>query len=275
MRQEHPSLDELRQRVQKKRHREIGNLLARRYARPTAVYGTWLAVRLGLSANQVTLTALTCSVAGAFAIGTGIRESFVLGVVLLHAAFWLDHVDGQVARWRKTASLDGVYFDYMMHHAAGSLLGFALGFGLARRLGDVNWTIAGFAIALGWGFLSLHNDCRYKAFFQRLKSAAGSFRVDGGSGGKPSPPAKPPVKPFRLAVWLGYKACESHVVLVGLSLLAALAVVDPQTWVAAWKTATFVMAITAPILAILRIARSIHRQSAEKEFSRWFRPISS
>ena len=39
------------------------------------------------------------------------------GVVLAHLAFWLDHVDGQVARWRGTASLDGVYLDYLMHHA--------------------------------------------------------------------------------------------------------------------------------------------------------------
>ena len=34
-------------RVQKDRHREIGNWLARRVARPTAVYGCWLAIRLG------------------------------------------------------------------------------------------------------------------------------------------------------------------------------------------------------------------------------------
>ena len=36
-----PTLAELRARVHKERHREIGNWLARRVARPTAVYGTW------------------------------------------------------------------------------------------------------------------------------------------------------------------------------------------------------------------------------------------
>ena len=41
---------------------EIGNWLARRVARPTAVYGCWLAIRLGLTAHQVTLAAL-CVVA--------------------------------------------------------------------------------------------------------------------------------------------------------------------------------------------------------------------
>ena len=97
-----PTLAELRSTAQKGRHREIGNWLARRVARPSAVYGTWLAVRLGLSAHQVTLAALAASLGGALAIGAGSRLGFVLGVSLLHLGFWLDHVDGQVARWRGT-----------------------------------------------------------------------------------------------------------------------------------------------------------------------------
>jgi hypothetical protein len=271
----HPSLAELRGRAQKGRHREIGNLLARRYARPTAIYGTWLAVRLGLSAHQVTLAALASSLAAAAAIGTGDRIGFVLGVALLHLAFWLDHVDGQVSRWRGTASLDGVYFDYLMHHAANSSLGFALGYGLAARTGELRWALAGFAIALGWGFLSLQNDCRYKAFFQRLKSVSTSYRVDGGGGGRPSP-APPPPRHFRsLAVWLAYKACEGHIVLIGLSGLAGMAVAAPPHWEDCWRVGTISMAVLAPLLATLRIARSIRRGTAEAEFERWFRRDSS
>ena len=73
--------------------------------------------------------------AAAVGIGWGTRGMFVAGVALAHLAFWLDHVDGQVARWRGTVSLDGVYLDYLMHHAANLALGFALGYGLASRLG--------------------------------------------------------------------------------------------------------------------------------------------
>ena len=71
-----PTVAELRARVQKDRHGEIGNWLARRVARPTAVYGCWLAIRLGLSAHQVTLAALCSSLAAAVAIGTGDRGFF-------------------------------------------------------------------------------------------------------------------------------------------------------------------------------------------------------
>src|SRR5579883_893802 len=91
-----PTLAELRARVHKARHREIGNWLARRVARPSAVYGTWLAVRLGLSPHQVTAAAWLSSMAAATAIGLGSRAMFVVGIALAHLAFWLDHVDGQV-----------------------------------------------------------------------------------------------------------------------------------------------------------------------------------
>lgn len=268
-----PRLDELRARAHKGRHREIGNWLARRVARPSAIYGTWLAVRLGLSAHQVTAAAFTASMLSAIALGLGTREAFVAGVILAHLAFWLDHVDGQVARWRGTASLDGVYLDYLMHHAAGLATGFALGYGLAARSGDPRWSIAGLAIGAGWTLLNLHNDCRYKAFFQRLKAATGRFRVDGGSGGRPQPPAPWPRRFPGILTWPAYKACEPHVVLLGLTALAVLAIAAPRIWLMSWQIGVLTMAALAPLLALARIARSARRGAAESEFARWFRPL--
>jgi hypothetical protein len=265
-----PTVAELRAEVQKDRHRDIGNWLARRVARPTAVYGCWLAIRLGLSAHQVTVAALGSSLAAAVAIGTGQRSLFALGVVLVHLGFWLDHVDGQVARWRKTASLDGVYLDYLMHHAANLALGFALGYGLAARTGEMWWTIAGFAIAVGWALLSLHNDCRYKAFFQRLKSTTGSYRIDGGGGGRPQPPAPWPRRGRGAITWPAYKLCEVHIVLIGLAVLAVLAIASPAVWLALWRVGALFLAVLAPVLGIGRIARSVSRGTVETEFARWF-----
>ena len=272
-RRERPDLDALRARVQKDRHREIGNWLARRVARPSAVYGTWAAVRLGLSAHQVTLAALTSTIASALAIGSGTRAGFVAGVVLAHLAFWLDHVDGQVARWRGTASLDGVYFDYLMHHAVALTQGFALGLGLAVRTGAVGWSVAGFAIATGWAFLGLHNDCRYKAAFQRLKGSTRSFRIDGGSGGRPAPPPRRPRSGRGRLTWPAFKACEPHVVLLGLTGLAAVALIAPRAWLDLWRLGVLGMAALAPTLAFGRAARSVIQGSTEAEFARWFRPI--
>jgi phosphatidylglycerophosphate synthase len=270
-----PTLAELRARVHKDRHREIGNWLARRVARPSAVYGTWLAVRLGLSAHQVTLAALIANVAAAVSLGLGTRAGFVAGVLLAHLAFWLDHVDGQVARWRRTASLDGVYFDYLMHHVAALCLGFGLGYGLAARTGDPRWAAAGFAIALGWTVLSLHNDCRYKAFFQRLKRDSSTYRVAGGSGGRPAPPAPWPRRGIAALTWPALKLCEPHVVLIEISCLAILAIVAPDLWLVTWRFYLRLGAIAVPLLALARSARAIARDAVEQEFSRWFQPETS
>jgi hypothetical protein len=266
-----PTLAQLRARVHKDRHREIGNVLARRWARPAAVYGTWLALRLGLSAHQVTAASLFAALAGAAAIGGGTPWGFVAGVALLYVAFWLDHVDGQVARWRGTAGLDGVYLDYLMHHASNVALGFALGHGLALRTGEPRWSVAGFLIAAGWEGLGLHNDCRYKAFFQRLKRETKSYRVDGGSGGRPSPPTPWPGRWPGIVSWPLAKACEPHVVLFAISTLAVLALVAPAAWERAWALGVGVMAFVAPSLALARVGRTVARGGTEDEFRLWFR----
>ncbi len=220
----------------------------------------------------MTLAALLTDGAAALAIATGSRAGFALGVGLAHLAFWLDHVDGQVARWRGTASLDGVYFDYLMHHAASLGLGFGLGYGLAARTGDPRWAASGFAIALGWAGLSLHNDCRYKAFFQRLKRETGAFRVEGGRGGRPSPPAQWPRRGRAALTWPAFKACEPHVVLIGLTGLALVAIVAPECWLALWRGGVRLMAGMAPALAFGRAARAVIRRAVEAEFALWFQP---
>ncbi len=269
----HPTIPELRARVQKGRHREIGNWLARRVGRPSAVYGTWAAIRLGLSADQVTIGATLAGLGAAVAIGSGDRRGFVLGAVLAHLAFWLDHVDGQVARWRGSARLDGVYLDYLMHHATAPGLGFGLGYGLAARTGDLRWAASGFAVAAGWLFLGLQNDCRYKAFFQRLKATEGNYRVEGGAGGRPAPPAPWPRSGRAMLTWPAYKACEPHVVLLALTALAALALTWPPAWLLAWRWGVGGMAVLAPSLALARVARVARTGGVEAEFDRWFRPV--
>ena len=194
-------------------------------------------------------------------------------MTLAHLGFWLDHVDGQVARWRGTSCLDGVYLDYVMHHVASLALGFGLGFGLASRSGQPAWALAGFAIAGGWALLSLHNDCRYKAFFQRLKSSGGTYLVAGGSGGRPSPPASWPKHGIGLVSWPLYKLCEPHLVLLIITGLGVLAGVRPSLWLTCWQTCALVMAVLAPLLGAARVARSVTSGLAEAEFSRWFRSI--
>jgi hypothetical protein len=126
---------------------------------------------------------------------------------------------------------------------------------------------------LGWLFLGLHNDCRYKAAFQRLKRETRSYRVDGGSGGRPSPPMPWPRSGRGLITWPAYKACEPHVVLLGLTGLAAVAILAPSWWAIGWKSSVMGMAALAPTLAIGRAGRSVVKSGVEREFREWFAPM--
>jgi hypothetical protein len=162
-----------------------------------------------------------------------------------------------------------------MHHVANLCLGFGLGYGLAARTGDVRWTAAGFAIALGWTLLSLHNDCRYKAFFQCLKRERTTYRVTGGSGGQPVPAPGWPTRGLGIVTWPAYKLCESHVVLVWLTILAGCALISLRIWTLGWQSSVLIGSIAVPLLALARIARTIARGRVEQEFSCWFQPAEA
>jgi hypothetical protein len=168
-----------------------------------------------------------------------------------------------------------VYLDYLMHHMVNLSLGFALGFGLAIRSGQLLWSFAGFAVATGWGLLSLHNDCRYKAFFQRLKSVSCGYRVVGGSGERPGPPSSWPKRGLGFLSWPALKLCEPHIVLFWLSALAIMALLVPSLWIVSWQIVTASMALLAPMLAGGRITRAVTRGKVEAEFDRWFNPLKA
>ena len=129
-----PSLAQLRGRVFKHSgsgHPEIGNWLARRVGRPWAVYGTWAGGPAGLVGPRDHGRG-----AGLQPGGSGADRHRDAARVRGRGDPLLGSATGSTtstARWPDggdVASLGGVYFDYLLHHATALALGFALGFGL-------------------------------------------------------------------------------------------------------------------------------------------------
>ncbi|MBN2295071.1 MAG: hypothetical protein JXM70_21765, partial [Pirellulales bacterium] len=92
-----PSLEELERICQKPDHRRLGNWMARRLSRPTALRVTWLIVPWGISANAATLLAWAVGMASAAAFAMGSPGWWLLAAALLQLWYLLDHVDGQLA----------------------------------------------------------------------------------------------------------------------------------------------------------------------------------
>jgi phosphatidylglycerophosphate synthase len=265
-----PSLAELAQRCQKPDHRRIGNWMARRVARPVALRITWLVADWGVSANMATLSAWVFGLAAAAALAYGSIASWLVGAALLQVWYVLDHVDGQLARLRGTSSLDGVQLDYLMHHTLNVLLPLGIGWGIFFTSGQPVWMLLGVVWGSALLLVTLQHDARYKAFIQRLKRVRGTLRVVGGAGYRPT--AQPPIPrhPLRRAAWAARKACEAHV-LMNLVTLVAVAQWALDDHMLTWARSYAVLATLLGLgVAVWTIAGAQREHDCEQEFARWF-----
>ena len=78
-----------------------------RQVRRVSIYFTWLAIKLGWSANMVTLASIAVGINSAIWLSV----NPLLGVIGLQFMHLLDYVDGEVARYNKTSTIGGLFFD--------------------------------------------------------------------------------------------------------------------------------------------------------------------
>ncbi len=266
-----PSLVELELRCQKPEHRRIGNWMARRVARPLALRVTWVILPTGCSAHAATLVCWLVGLCAAAALAGGSPGGWLTGAILLQMWYVLDHVDGQLARYHGTASLDGVQLDYLMHHSLNLLVPIGTGSGLAIELHDPLWALCGLAWGAGLLLIGLLHDARYKAFMQRLKRVQGELVLIGGGGAQPCAQPAMPRQVLRLAAWVARKACEMHVIMNVLLVWGGVRILLPRLSTAPCGWFLLIMACLSCGLAAALVVRSVRREAAEEEFARWFR----
>ena len=100
-------------------------------SRSAAIYITWLLIHTGVTANQVTLMTVGLSLAGAIMLAASPAWLALCGACTMLAYHLLDKVDGDVARYRRTFSIVGVYLDEVGHGIAFAGLFLGLGVHLA------------------------------------------------------------------------------------------------------------------------------------------------
>ncbi len=258
-------------RCQKPDHRTVGNWYARRISRPLALHVTRVVLRSGISAHAITAVAWLTGLAAVGALACGNLAGWVTAAGLLQLSYLLDHVDGQVARYRDTASLDGVALDYLMHHTLTLLVPIGVGHGLLVATGGLVWLWLGIAWGLGALVQSIEHDVRCKAIVSRLKRLHGELRVLGGRGGRPTPAAPWPRSPLRVLARVARLCGQWHVVLNTITLLAgAMFVLADATLIAAVYLS--VMAPLTVVLAALGVLRGLQLQATEHEFAAWYEP---
>jgi hypothetical protein len=111
---------------------------------PYSKYIARWAARRGWSPNFVTCLSMLVGVLAAAAFATGERWGLVLGAVLLQAAFTLDCVDGQLARYTRTFTPLGAWLDSIFDRGKE----YVVYAGLAIGAGEDVWLLAAAALAL-------------------------------------------------------------------------------------------------------------------------------
>lgn len=114
---------------------------------PYSKYLARWAARAGMTPNLVTTASLLVGVLAAVAFSAGDRAGLIVGAVLLQAAFTLDCVDGQMARYSRQFTSLGAWLDSVFDRAKeyAVFAGLAIG---AASAGDHVWLLAGAALAL-------------------------------------------------------------------------------------------------------------------------------
>jgi phosphatidylglycerophosphate synthase len=114
-----------------KTEKTIDNHLQAKYiARPVSYRLAWLFIRLGVTANAITVLTLLVVIVGGMCIGFGTYTSVVLGAIIMTIGYVLDYVDGTVARATNTITNLGRYLDRTCDEVVETIIPISVGVGL-------------------------------------------------------------------------------------------------------------------------------------------------
>jgi predicted hotdog family 3-hydroxylacyl-ACP dehydratase len=156
-----PSLDALRAQVHSgKLSRDRRAWYA--WSRGLSIHLTWMLLHLSVTADQVTMASVALVAIGVCLLAAVQPWIALAGAAALFAHHFLDKVDGDIARFRGTYSLRGVYLDDVGHALAGG--GIFLGVGLHLARGSANALLPLAAGAVGALAMVLGNQSKNAGF---------------------------------------------------------------------------------------------------------------
>jgi hypothetical protein len=151
------SISALRKTCQESRLRERETSWYYRHVlRSVSIHITRVVVLTPLTANQVTLMSGLAGVLAALLLSYGQYWCSVAGAALILLMELLDQVDGEVARYRGTASIKGkLFWDAWVHYLVRPLLLVGVTLGVYRTSQDPNVFLWGYAAVLGQAVMPL------------------------------------------------------------------------------------------------------------------------
>lgn len=129
------SIEALRKLLQEEKVRPAGWSRPwgyRLFQRGPSIYITRALLHFSVTPNQATVASLLLGLAGCLLVFQFSWYFKLAGLVLLYLNVLTDKVDGEIARYRKTFSLKGIYLDEINHLVVPPLFWTALVFGITK-----------------------------------------------------------------------------------------------------------------------------------------------
>jgi len=262
-------LKELNRICQKPQYKQVGNWMVRHIIRDAALPITWLLLHTSATANQVTLVSLIVGLVGIFCLIFSSKGFFLLGVLLLQFWYLLDHVDGQIARYRGTACLTGRFFDFMTHHIIHSVLFFGLGFYCFQKTGNLFFNFCAFLTSISITAFNLIHDTKCKTFYEKLLTMKSAEILPKGKVEAGLPEAGT-LSSLKRIFSLLHKSAEIHVVM-NILTLAAFFEVFVKHALDLRMTLFLLYGIIVPTIAVVKVAYIISNRKIDQEFENTFR----
>ncbi len=141
------SIKELRRICQASRENELFQMswTSKHIFRKLSIYFTKLFLITKISANQVTFLGLLVGIIAAVFLTFGNPIYWIAAALLLYLFLILDLVDGEIARYNKTASVRGAFWDTISGLFVWQFILVCASFGIYRALHEVIVLVFGFA----------------------------------------------------------------------------------------------------------------------------------
>ena len=122
--------------------------------RKISIYFTIFFIRMKVSANQATFLSLLAALGSCYFLMFNSPLMMLMAVALVFLYHLLDHVDGELARYyiakgRQKPSIQGQYFDVLIHKYSTNLMLFFLGISVYNLYGHQWAVLLGFAACIG------------------------------------------------------------------------------------------------------------------------------
>lgn len=243
--------------------------MVRHILRDAALPCTWLLLHTPITANQVTLLALLLALFSNLLLTLPNSLGFLSAMIGLQLWYYLDHVDGQIARYRKESSLTGRFFDYLMHHLIHCTFFLGLGFYTYLETRKILFLSIGIGGSFSILFFNLIHDIKAKTFLEWIWTPPGMKLII--TPTETSSQNKISRSWPRKLYSFGHKLCEMHVV---MNLMTSTSLI--QYFLMPYIDFRFFgllfYSCLACLLVIFKITYVICTKQIDKEFFLYFEP---